>query len=54
MLFGWVYLRRRRWGLRMPRTGPREWFDRWRQERRRRKFQVYYRETRGPDDDEEK
>lgn len=52
MLFGWIYLRGRRWGLRRPRVSLREKFERWRQERRRKKFQVYYRETRGDDEEE--
>jgi membrane associated rhomboid family serine protease len=48
MLFGWLYLRGLpRGGLRNPLPG---WRDRWRRERLRRKFKVYYRDTRGGDD----
>ena len=49
MLFGWLYLRGfGPWrGFKNPLRGLR---DRWRRERLRRKFKVYYRETRGDDD----
>lgn len=49
MLFGWLYLRGPRW----PRMPFGDSYRRWRQKRLRRKFQVYYRETRGPEDEEE-
>ena len=55
MLFGWLYLRGLgtwrgfgSWrGFKNPIRG---WRDRWRRERLRKKFKVYYRETRGDDD----
>ena len=54
MLFGWLYLRGptpwrgwRGFRFRNPFRGTR---DRWRRERLRKKFKVYYRETRGDDD----
>jgi membrane associated rhomboid family serine protease len=56
MLFGWAYLRwfgdgRFRWrGFRWP-FG--DWYRKWKQDRLRRKFRVYYRETRGDDEREE-
>jgi membrane associated rhomboid family serine protease len=56
MLFGWLYLRFGGGGatprrpFRRPWSG---WLERWRRERLRRKFKVYYRETRGADDSEE-
>ena len=53
MLFGWVYLRARSWGLRPPRLPFRGWIERRRRERLKKKFQVYYRETRGREDEEE-
>lgn len=49
MLFGWLYLRGPRW----PRLPLGDAYRRWRQKRLRRKFQVYYRDTRGPEDEEE-
>lgn len=50
LLFGWLYLRGlpRRGSFRNPLRG---WRERWRRERLRRKFKVYYRNTRGDDDD---
>ena len=49
MLFGWLYLRGfPAWrGIRIP---LREWRDRWRRDRLRRKFKVYYKETRGEEE----
>ena len=49
MLFGWLYLRGfPSWsGFRIP---LREWRDRWRRERLRRKFKVYYKKTRGDEE----
>ncbi len=49
MLFGWLYLRgfRSGRGFRIP---IKEWRDRWRRDRLRKKFKVYYKETRGEDD----
>jgi len=49
MLFGWLYLKGLgpRGGFQNPLRG---WRDRWRRERLRRKFKVYYKETRGGDD----
>jgi membrane associated rhomboid family serine protease len=52
MLFGWLYLRGPR-GLTKIRLPFREWMDRWRRERLKRKFKVYYKETRGKDDSED-
>jgi membrane associated rhomboid family serine protease len=49
MIFGWLYLRGPRW----PRLRLGDAYRRWREKRLRRKFQVYYRETRGPEDEEE-
>lgn len=53
MLFGWLYLR---WvplgrGFKLP-LG--EWRRRWRRDQLRKKFKVYYKETRGKDDAPEK
>jgi membrane associated rhomboid family serine protease len=58
MLFGWLYLRHgwgeRRVAFRMPSLGQwRRWRDRRRQEKLKKKFKVYYRETRGGDDGED-
>ena len=52
MLFGWLYLRGPRGlsGLRFPFGA---WMERWRQQRLKRKFKVYYRETRGKNEDED-
>ncbi|MGH7682267.1 MAG: rhomboid family intramembrane serine protease, partial [Candidatus Eiseniibacteriota bacterium] len=50
MLFGWLYLKgipAWRGGFRLP---FREWRERWRRDRLRRKFKVYYKETRGDDE----
>lgn len=49
MIFGWLYLRGRgSWrGFRIP---LRQWRERWRRERLRRKFKVYYKKTRGEED----
>ena len=49
MLFGWLYLRGfGSWrGFKNPLPG---WRDRWRRERLRKKFKVYYKDTRGDDD----
>jgi membrane associated rhomboid family serine protease len=51
MLFGWLYLRQ--WGafrgFRFP--SPMAWWARRREARRRKKFSVYYRSTRGEEDD---
>ena len=46
MLFGWLYLRGfQSWrGFRIP---VREWRERWRRDRLRKKFKVYYKKTRG-------
>jgi rhomboid family protein len=57
MLFGWLYLRYG-WGERGPRLRFRlpslgAWRERRRQEKLKKKFKVYYRETRGKDDPEE-
>ncbi len=48
MIFGWLYLR----GPRLPRFSVpfRESYRRWKRDRLRRKFQVYYQRTRGEDD----
>lgn len=55
MLFGWLYLKGgmglRGIHFRMPSL--RGWRERRRQERLKRKFKVYYRDTRGEDDPEE-
>jgi membrane associated rhomboid family serine protease len=52
MIFGWLYLRSsfERGGFRLPSL--RDWNERRRQERLKRKFKVYYRKTRGDDDPE--
>lgn len=54
MIFGWLYLRGPRW----PRFGVpfRDTYGRWRRDRLRKKFHVYYQRTRGKDDrpDEER
>ena len=55
MLFGWLYLRHG-WGdrgfrFRLPSLT--EWRERRRQDRLRKKFKVYYRDTRGDDDAED-
>ena len=56
MLFGWLYLRygwgerRVRVGFRMPDL--RGWRERRRQEKLKKKFKVYYKDTRGEDDEE--
>ncbi len=49
MIFGWLYLRGfPTWkGFRF---SPREWRDRWRRDRLRKKFKVYYKRTRGDDE----
>ena len=52
MLFGWLYLRGWR-GLKGFRIPVGEWVERWRRERLKRKFKVYYRDTRGKDDSED-
>lgn len=56
MLFGWLYLRHG-WGDRQFRgfrpPSIREWRERRRQEKLKKKFKVYYRKTRGEDDAEE-
>ena len=52
MVFGWLYLRGK-WGgagLRLPSL--RAWRERRRQERLKKKFKVYYRDTRGDDPEE--
>jgi rhomboid family protein len=49
MLIGWLYLRGPRW----PRFRFGDLAARWKQERIRRKFKVYYRKTRGGDEGEE-
>lgn len=51
MLFGWLYLRGLpfRGGFHNPIP---EWLERKRQERRRKEFKVYYRDTRGDEDDD--
>ncbi|HYQ88645.1 MAG TPA: rhomboid family intramembrane serine protease [Candidatus Binatia bacterium] len=47
MLFGWLYLR----GPRLPRLGnPLGAYERWKRNRLRKKFQVYYQRTRGEDE----
>jgi len=53
MIFGWIYLRGLpfRDGFRNPIPG---WRERWRRERLRRKFKVYYRDTRGDDEPDER
>ncbi|MGE5176829.1 MAG: rhomboid family intramembrane serine protease [Hyphomicrobiales bacterium] len=51
MLFGWLYIA----GLSgSGRIGYafRSWYSRWRHERIKKRFKVYYKETRGEDDDE--
>ena len=57
MLFGWLYLRTERSGkygakrgFRWPNLGA--WRERRRQEKLKKKFKVYYRETRGDDSEE--
>jgi membrane associated rhomboid family serine protease len=57
MLFGWLYLRHG-WGdrgfrLRFRPPSIRAWRERRRQEKLKKKFKVYYRETRGGDDEEQ-
>lgn len=57
MLFGWLYLRHG-WGdrgfrFRFRPPDVRAWRERRRQEKLKKKFKVYYRETRGRDDAEE-
>jgi membrane associated rhomboid family serine protease len=50
MIFGWLYLRGGRiggGGLRM-----RDWWERRRRDRLKKKFKVYYRETRGRDEED--
>jgi len=55
MLFGWIYLRGFRSGgagglkgaFRLPFGG---WYSKWKRNRLRKKFRVYYRDTRGEDD----
>ena len=48
MIFGWLYLRGPRWPrLRNPIGGA---FQRWKRNRLRKKFQVYYSKTRGEDE----
>ena len=49
MLFGWLYLRGPRW----PHLPLGDSYRRWKERRLRRKFQVYYKETRGREDEEE-
>ncbi|MBI4364701.1 MAG: rhomboid family intramembrane serine protease [Candidatus Latescibacteria bacterium] len=48
MVFGWLYLRGPRW----PRfgSGLRDAYGRWRRDRLRKRFQVYYQKTRGEND----
>ncbi len=48
MIFGWLYLRGPKW----PRSGLpfRDAYERWRKDRLRKKFKVYYHQTRGEDD----
>lgn len=58
MLFGWLYLRygwgeRRPGGFRLRPPSLRAWRERRRQEKLKKKFKVYYRETRGRDDAED-
>ena len=49
MLFGWLYLRGPRWPrARLP---FRDAYQRWRRERLRKKFRVYYQRTRGDDEE---
>jgi hypothetical protein len=53
MIFGWLYLR----GPRLPRLKSfrvGDAYQRWRQKRLRKKFQVYYQKTRGDEEDDEK
>ncbi len=52
MLFGWLYLRGLpAWhGFRGFHLPFREWRERWRRDRLRKKFKVYYKETRGDDE----
>jgi membrane associated rhomboid family serine protease len=53
MIFGWLYLRgfTGRGGLHLPNVHA--WWERWRRARLKRKFKVYYKETRGREDGEE-
>jgi len=46
-IFGWLYLR----GPRLPRLRFGNAYQRWKQKRLRKKFQVYYSKTRGDDDE---
>jgi rhomboid family protein len=52
MIFGWLYLRGPRWP-RMRGPGVRGAYERWRRERLRKKFKVYYEKTRGEEDERE-
>ncbi len=56
LLFGWFYLKgfagSGGGGLRMPSFSFRAWSERRRQERLKKKFKVYYRDTRGDDREE--
>ena len=54
MLFGWLYLRGGIRGFRGFKWGNpfTAWRERWRRDRLRRKFKVYYRNTRGEDESE--
>jgi len=49
MIFGWLYLR----GPRLPKLRIGDSYQRWRQKRLRKKFQVYYQKTRGDEEDDE-
>ncbi len=46
MIFGWLYLR----GPRLPRWKVGDSYQKWRRNRLRKKFQVYYQKTRGEDE----
>ncbi len=50
MIFGWLYLRGPRW----PRFSLGDSYRRWRRNRLRKKFQVYYSKTRGEEEEDER
>jgi hypothetical protein len=50
MIFGWLYLR----GPRFPKLRIGDAYGRWKRERLRKKFHVYYQKTRGDEEDDPK